>query len=110
MQFLQDKKYQKKNSHFLILIYFAFCFQLQPKHTLCSALAICCAGPVMKWWSKRISMAIAKTTSRSLAFKVAKMRESIMEDQDELLMRKSKCEEVGWKLTLSFGQRRMMKL
>ena len=42
---------------------------------------------VMKWWSKCISMAIAKTASRNVAFKVAKMREAIMEDQDEFLMR-----------------------
>ena len=40
-------------------------------------------------------MAIAKTASRNVAFKVAKMRESIMEDQDEFLIRKSECEEVG---------------
>ena len=32
---------------------------------------------VMKWWSKCISMAIAKTASRNVAFKVAKMREAI---------------------------------
>ena len=32
-------------------------------------------------------MAIAKTASRNVAFKVAKMREAIMEDQDEFLMR-----------------------
>ena len=38
------------------------------------------------WWSKCISMAIAKTASRNVAFKVAKMREAIMEGQDELLM------------------------
>ena len=49
---------------------------------------------VMKWWSKCISMAIAKTASRNVAFKVAKMRESIMEDQDELLIRKLEYEEV----------------
>ena len=49
----------------------------------------------MKWWSKCISMAIAKTASRNVAFKVAKMRESIMEDQDEFLIRKSEYEEVG---------------
>ena len=40
-------------------------------------------------------MAIAKTASRNVAFKVARMRESIMEDQDELITRKSDCEEVG---------------
>ena len=30
-----------------------------------------------------------------MAFKVAKMRDSIMEDQDELMIRKSECEELG---------------
>ena len=50
---------------------------------------------VMKWWSKCISMAIAKTASRNVAFKVAKMREAIMEDQDEFLMRNSGQTEVG---------------
>ena len=45
---------------------------------------------VMKWWSRCISMAIAKTASRNVAFKVAKMRDSIMEDQDERIIRKSK--------------------
>ena len=43
----------------------------------------------MKWWSKCISVVIAKTASRNVAFKVAKMREAIMEDQDEFLMRNS---------------------
>ena len=49
----------------------------------------------MKWWSKCISMAIAKTASRNVAFKVAKMREAITEDQDEFLMRSSDQTEVG---------------
>ena len=40
------------------------------------------------------AMAIAKTASRNVAFKVAKMRESIMEDQDEFLIRKLEYEEV----------------
>ena len=40
-------------------------------------------------------MAIAKTASRNVAFKIAKMREAIMEDQDELLMRNSGHAEVG---------------
>ena len=40
-------------------------------------------------------MAIAKTASRNVAFKVAKMRESIMEDQDEFRIRNSEYEEVG---------------
>ena len=33
---------------------------------------------VMKWWSKCISMTIAKTASRNVAFKVARMREAIL--------------------------------
>ena len=40
-------------------------------------------------------MAIAKSARRSVAFKVARMRESNMEDQDELIIRKSDCEEAG---------------
>ena len=40
-------------------------------------------------------MAIAKTASRNVAFKVARMREAIMEDQDELLTRKSEFEDVA---------------
>ena len=50
---------------------------------------------VMQWWSKCISVAIAKTASRNVAFKVAKMREAIMEDQDEFLMRNSEHTHVG---------------
>ena len=30
-----------------------------------------------------------------MAFKVAKMRNSIMEDQDDLIIRKLECEELG---------------
>ena len=52
----------------------------------------------MKWWSKCISMAIAKTASRNVAFKVAKMRDSVMEDQDDLILRKPECDEVGSEL------------
>ena len=40
-------------------------------------------------------MVIAKTASRNVAFKVARMRESIMEDQDEFIMRKSGGDEAG---------------
>ena len=50
---------------------------------------------MMRWWSKCIPMAIAKTASRNVAFKVARMRESIMEDQDEFIIRSSGREEVG---------------
>ena len=44
---------------------------------------------IMKCTIWCISVAIAKTASRNVAFKVAKMREAIMEDQDEFLMRNS---------------------
>ena len=40
-------------------------------------------------------MAIAKAASRSVAFKVAKTREAIMEGQDEILMRSSGQTEGG---------------
>ena len=53
----------------------------------------------MKWWSKCISMAaIAKTTSRNVAFKVARMKESIIYYGGigrAYIIRKSDCEEVG---------------
>ena len=39
-------------------------------------------------------MAIAKTAGRNVAFKAAKMREAIMEDQDEFLMRNSEHADV----------------
>ncbi len=41
-------------------------------------------------------MAITKTaTSRNVTIKVARMRDSIMDGQDELIMRKSDSEKVG---------------
>ena len=40
-------------------------------------------------------MAITKTASRNVAFKVAEMREAIMEDQDEFLVRKSEHDEAS---------------
>ena len=48
-------------------------------------------------------MAIVKTASRNVvAFKVAKMRDSIMEDQDDLILiiiiRKPECDELGSEL------------
>ena len=49
---------------------------------------------VTKWRSKCISVVITKTASRNVAFKVAKMREAIMEDQDEFLMRNSEHADV----------------
>ena len=44
---------------------------------------------VMKWWTRCISMAIAKTASRNVAFKVARMRDAIMKDQDEFITREA---------------------
>ena len=40
-------------------------------------------------------MAIAKMASRNVAFEVARMRECIMEGQDELTISKSDSEEGG---------------
>ena len=40
-------------------------------------------------------MAIAKTASRNVAFKVARMREAVMEDQDELITRTLDSEDVA---------------
>ena len=45
-----------------------------------------------------MSLVIAKMAGRSVAFKVARMRESIMEDQDEFIIRHSVREEVGSEL------------
>ena len=39
-------------------------------------------------------MAIAKTASRNVAFKVARMREAIMQDQDEFITRNANLEDV----------------
>ena len=39
-------------------------------------------------------MAIAKTASRNVAFKVARMREAITQDQDEFITRKVDFEDV----------------
>ena len=41
---------------------------------------------VMKWWSKCISMIIAKTPSRNVAFKVAKMSEPVFAGQSDVLI------------------------
>ena len=40
-------------------------------------------------------MIIAKTASRNVAFKMARMREAIMEDQSEFIIRRPGGEEVG---------------
>ena len=50
---------------------------------------------VMKWWTRCISMAIAKTACRNVAFKVARMRDAIMKDQDEFITRDTNFEDVA---------------
>ena len=39
-------------------------------------------------------MAIAKTASRNVAFKVARLRDAIMQDQDEFITRNANFEDV----------------
>ena len=46
----------------------------------------------MKWWTRCISMAIAKTASRNVASKVARLRDAIMQDQDEFITRNANFE------------------
>ena len=55
-------------------------------------------------------MAIAKTASRNVAFKVAKMRDSIMEDQDDLIICKSECDELGSEVNAKVRSCRMTLL
>ena len=52
-------------------------------------------GSVMKWWSKRISMTITKTSGRDVTFKTARMSESALESLDEVIVRKLEVDEVG---------------
>ena len=40
----------------------------------------------MKWWSKCISIVIAKTASRNVTFKAARLVDSSFERQSEILM------------------------
>ena len=47
----------------------------------------------MKWWSKCISMIITKTASRNVAFKAARMSESMLESQEEVIIRQPEGEE-----------------
>ena len=44
------------------------------------------AKSVMKWWSRCISMVIAKTASRNVAFKAARLGDSTFDRQSEILM------------------------
>ena len=50
---------------------------------------------VLKWWINSISMVIAGTTSRSVAFKVATMRDSITVGQHEFIMRRTDSNGLG---------------
>ena len=49
----------------------------------------------MNWWVKCISAVIVKTTSRNVAFKATRMRDSIMEGQDKFVMRELDNADVG---------------
>ena len=40
---------------------------------------------IMKWWSKCVSMVIAKTSSRNVAFRAARLGDSIFDRQSEIL-------------------------
>ena len=42
---------------------------------------------VMKWWSKCISVEIAKTATKNVAFKAAKIADSALAGQSEILTR-----------------------
>ena len=44
---------------------------------------------VMKWWSKCISMVIAKTASRNVAFKSDKLIDALFQDQSVAQTRQS---------------------
>merc|ERR1712146_717819 len=49
----------------------------------------------MNWWVKCISAVIVKRASRNMAFEATRMRDSIMEGQDKLIMRKPDDADVG---------------
>ena len=50
----------------------------------------------MKWWSKRISMIIAKTASRIVAFKSDKLVEALFQDQSVVQTRQLDMEGVSF--------------
>ena len=47
----------------------------------------------MKWWSKCLSMVIAKTASRNIAFKANKIADSVFAAQSAVLTRESEFDE-----------------
>ena len=56
---------------------------------------------VMKWWSKCISMVIAKTASRNVVYKANKLGESMFARQSEMLMPE---EELGSQSPVSYEE------
>ena len=48
---------------------------------------------VMKWWSKRLSMVIAKSASRNVAFKAAKISDTVLVGQSAVLIAYVKVKE-----------------
>ena len=61
-----------------------FVIRLLPLRAMQSHLTLQCSS-IMKWWSKCISMVIAKTASRNVAFKAARLGDSIFDRQSEIL-------------------------
>ena len=56
----------------------------------------------MKWWSKRISMIIAKTASRNVAFKSGKLAESVFSSQADILTRQLVTEDSSNEIEAKF--------
>ena len=56
---------------------------------------------VFKWWSKRISMVIAKTASRNVIYKANKLGESMFVRQSEMLIPE---EELGSQSPVSYEE------
>ena len=50
---------------------------------------------VIKWWSKCISMVIAKTASRNVVYKATKLVKSTFERQSKMLMREEDLAEIN---------------
>ena len=49
----------------------------------------------MRWWTKRISMIIAKTASRNVAFKTAVMSQAVLEAQASFVTQEATAQEAS---------------
>ena len=54
-------------------------------HSVLQHITLSNISSTMKWWSKCISMVIAKTASRNVAFKAARLGDSIFDRQSKIL-------------------------